>query len=196
MTRKTGVVLGALLCLAGFGEARAAPVTYEFTATGSGSLGASTFTNAAFTLTSTADTSQVTSSGGVFEVPDLTATVSVAGLGTATFTTPTINVDNQPLARAGFSDPIQNLAILFVDNSAFAGYDLTTSIGPLSGPPTINPGSAFATTAGNFVLDSVSPATFQATVQAAPEPSALALFGLGAAGLAGWRWRKRRHAPA
>jgi hypothetical protein len=63
---------------------------------------------------------------------------------------------------------------------------LTTAIGPLSGPPAFNSGAAFATTAGPFVLGSISgPVTFQATPQPAPEPSALALFGLGAAALTG-----------
>jgi hypothetical protein len=122
MIRKTGMVLGAFLCLAGLGEARADLITYTFSGTATGSLGANRFTDASFTLTSTADTTQVMGSGGIFVVPDLTATVSVAGLGTADFTIPTTNVDNQNLARVGLSDPGQNLAILFEDNPAFANY--------------------------------------------------------------------------
>jgi hypothetical protein len=196
MTKKACVVLAALVGLVGFGEARADPITYTFTGTASGSLGANAFTNASFTIVSTADTSQVTMTGpGIFHIPDLTATVSVAGLGTAAFTIPTINVSNQNLPGAGFSAPDQDLAILFELNQAFASYDLTTSIGPLSGPPEFNSGFHFATTSGDFVLNSVSgDVTFTAQASPAPEPSALALFGLGAAALAGWRWRQRRRA--
>jgi MYXO-CTERM domain-containing protein len=117
----------------------------------------------------------------------------VSGLGTATFTIPTTDTDNQPLSRVGTGDPNQNLAILFEDNPAFATYDLSTSIGPLSGPPAFNSGAHFATTSGDFVLDTISGnVTFQA--QVAPEPSGLALAGVGLAGLLGYGWRRRKPA--
>jgi hypothetical protein len=112
-------------------------------------------------------------------VNDLTASVFVSGLGTGTFTIGTINVDNSTLSRVGFSDPAQNLAILFVDNPAFATYDLRSSIGPLSGPAVFNGGAQFNTSMGAFSLTQVSTATFEATL--APEPCALGIWAIGAA---------------
>jgi hypothetical protein len=178
-------------------SARAGMITYTFTATGSGRLGANAFTDASFAITSTADTNQVTSTGEGFSVPDLTATIFVSGVGTATFTNPTTNIDNQPLGRAGISDSVPGTALLFEDNPAFLTYDLTTPIGPLTGSPSFNSGVHFATTAGDFSLRDVSTSTFRATTaRAVPEPSSLALLGFGTAILAGWRRRKCGHALA
>src|SRR5262249_27134330 len=148
------------------------------------------FTDASVTVTATADTSMVMNLGsGLFQVTSLTASVSVTGLGTATFTGPTRTFDNQPVPGAGISTLAGPDILDVINNPALAPYDLTTSIGPLTGTPAFNPGMHFATTSGDFVLNSVTGnTTFQATAQPAPEPSALALFSLGAAALAGWRW--------
>ena len=158
-------------------SAQGTPILYTFSSIGNGSLGTSSFNSAPFTITSTADTSQIVNLGsGIFEVPDLTATVFVSGIGSGTFSISTINVDNQNNSGVGFSDPNQNLAILFVDNAAAATYNLSTAIGPLSGPARFNAGAQFGTTAGNFSLSSVSTVTFQATL--VPEPATFALAGL------------------
>ena len=181
------VALATIISLCGQVTAQATPITYVFSGVGTGDLGAHPFTDAAFTITSTADTSRITVPGGFFQAPDLTATVFVSGIGSGTFNIATINVDNHGLSRVGFSDPGQDLAILFVDNAAFATYDLGTSIGPLSGPANISPDGRFGTTAGNFSLTFVSTATFQAITT--PEPATISLFAF--AGLAGVVWRKR-----
>jgi len=111
-------------------------------------------------------------------VPDITATVFVSGIGAATFTIPTINVVNQNLPAVGFSDPTHNLAILFANNnSVFVSYDLSTSIGLLTGTPSFNPFSSFETTADIFSISSVSDITFQAIM--VPEPSIPRLLGFG-----------------
>jgi hypothetical protein len=178
MKNKAVTVFGTLVwLLAGLRNLQATEVIYTLSSVGSGHLGTNSFFSARFTITSTADTSQIThSSLGVFQVPDITATVFVSGIGTATFTIPTINVANQGLPAVGFSDPTQHLAILFANgNPAMASYDLSTSLGPITGYSSFNGFASFGTTAGGFLLSSVSTVTFQAIV--VPEPSILALLG-------------------
>src|SRR5579862_1176439 len=71
------------------GVASAAPITYTETLTASGTLGGTTFTDALVTVTLTGDTSNVTA-GPVPHTDVLvntgSATVSVSGIGTGTFT--------------------------------------------------------------------------------------------------------------
>lgn len=189
----TSVVVILLLAGAGM-TVQAAPATYTLSGTGSGSLGEQVFADAPFTITAVADTSQITSPlFGIYAVPNATATVAIAGLGVSVpFTIPTITVDNQNLSLAGISAPDQNRAILLVANPAFATYTLATSVGPATGSAGFNPGFAFATAAGDFLLRAAPVATFQASV--VPEPPLLALFGIGALGLVGyssWCGRKR-----
>jgi len=181
MTLKAAAILGTLTCLSpDLGQLQATQATYTLSTVASGHLGQHSFTLAHITFTSTADTSQITNpQPGLFIVPDITATVFVSDIGTATFTIPTINVVNQHttigIPAVGFSDPIQILAILFANNNpAFQTYDLSTSFGPLVGTPTFNSGVSFMTTEGSFSLSSVSDVTFQAIV--VPEPSIPALF--------------------
>ena len=82
---KQVVCLAAILFIAA--AALATPITYTFTAYGNGSLGSQSFTNTFFEITANADTSGISvPSAGIFKVNDLTASVSVSGLGTATFT--------------------------------------------------------------------------------------------------------------
>ncbi len=172
-------ISGTLVCLSGgFCEVQAAQATYTLSTVASGHLGLQSFTLAHVTITSTADTSQITNPApGIFRVPDITATVFVSDIGTATFTIPTINVANQNIPAVGFSAPNQNLAILFADNNpAFHSYDLSTSFGPLAGTPGYNSGISFMTSAGLFSLNYASDVTFQAVV--VPEPSIPALVGL------------------
>src|SRR5580698_4322285 len=78
--------------------ASATPVTYIVTGKGDGRLGTSTFSNESFTITSTANTGQIVNDSGTYKVSDLTTTISISGLGTATFITPLTTIDDQSLA--------------------------------------------------------------------------------------------------
>lgn len=140
----------------------AVPITYTVAATGTGSLGASTFTNALVTITLTGDTSGVTGTGPFFNAGP--TTVNVAGIGTATFTN-LIQVFDNLAGVAGIEDFGVNLDILDTSNAAFTSYDLKSAIGPLSGSSLFNPGALFPTDLGNFSLTSVGNSTFTAITQ-------------------------------
>jgi len=180
------IVAAVLLALAALAPpaAHAVGITYTVSGTGSGTLGNQAFTNAAFTIVSTADTAAAmeTPEAGFFVNPDITSSVTVAGIGTGIFTSATESVTNQNLAATagGIADPIANLAILLVVNPAFATYDLTTSFGPVSqsNPGGFNGATPFGTTAGDFILANVPTATFQATLNPVPEASTTVSLGL------------------
>jgi hypothetical protein len=185
--KRCWIVAAIFVFLAGYHEAQATPITYTFSATGAGNLGSNAF-NTQFVITSTADTSQITNPmSGLFLVPDITATVFITGLGTATFTIPTTNVSNNSMGTpiVVFSSPTQNLLILgSFGNPAYGTYALNTSIGPLTGSAAFNsvaqfPVAQFATNLGNFSLTNVSgEVTFQAAV---PEPPTIVMVVVGIA---------------
>ena len=175
-----------ILLIAFVGPAKADPVSYTFSAIGSGSLGSDSFSDQTFTITSTADTADITESTGpgvvvIYVVPDTATTVTVDGLGTATFTIPTENVANSIGAVAieapGQTTDNSYANVLDQGNFELSDYNLSTSIGPISGNAGINDGLDFSTTAGDFDLTSVTTDTFQA--QVVPEPGSCALLTLG-----------------
>ena len=198
-TGRRGVVLCALIWLAGGGNAVAVPITYTFSGTGSGSLGGQSFVNSAFTFTSTADTSRV-STGSVFgnifvRVVNSSASVFVAGLGTADFVGVSLTTINQTGGSASLSAPLTTgspYALLQTDNSVFHTYDLKTSLGPISTTLIAFDRGNYATSLGNFSLTAVSSAVvFQAAIQAVPDAtSTLELLGISAAILMGCFWRQ------
>ncbi len=175
-------------------SASAGPITYTQIATGSGSLGGTSFTNAVVTITAIADTAGIIlsdPSDKFYEVTNESTTVDVAGIGSATFTDTIYTGVVQLFQVAGFHD-INSEDILDTGSPTFSTYNLSTSIGPLAGTTIINPGWSFPTTAGAFIFTSANEndSTFQATLGTAPipEPSSLILAGIAAlVGLGLWR---------
>ena len=191
--RTVGFALPALLI--GASLAAASPITFTETVIASGSLGSSSFTNSLVTLTATGDTSNVFAKGpGWFWLEGVPISISVASLGTtASLTDVGVVGSCQPnscpsssSALGAFGDVTQDRDILDTLSSAFNNYSLTTSIGPVTGTNLINPSTDFNTSKGVFEITSAGNPTFTAAVgSATPEPSAVALFGLGlGAGLA------------
>jgi hypothetical protein len=156
-------------------SASAGMITYVETATASGSLGGTNFTFAQVTITATADTANIILSDPTdmfYKVTNMSTTVDVAGVGSAMFTDAIFTGVVQLFQVAGFSDP-KSEDILDTKSPAFSTYDLSTSIGPLSGTTVINPGFAFPTTAGDLILTAAvanGDSTFQATLAAIPSP--------------------------
>jgi hypothetical protein len=191
-------VLATVACLWGCalpGTGRAGLITYTETATGSGSLGGTAFTDAMVTVTGTGDTANVTSSGGVFS-NFITVTVTVAGIaGTATFTD-SIRVFDVPVATgAGFEDfTLMGDILGTISSPPFDTYDLKSAVGPVTNTAdSFGLNTAYPTTDGNFILNTIDngTTTFTATT-GTPEPASLTLLGLGVAGVAGYACRRRR----
>src|SRR5262249_43357886 len=160
--RKLWIVLAgvSLFSVAGVvPRAYAVPITYSVSATATGSLGGSPFTDALVTITVSSDTSTV-SGGGNFFSNTGPGTAAVAGIGTATLTGGGLVFANHTggptnIGAAGIETALGG-DILDTVNAAFASYDLKSAIGPISGPPIINSGTPFPTSLGSLILTSVS----------------------------------------
>lgn len=191
--------LGALLSSA---AARAESITYTFDGQFSGSLAGNEFNlaNVVFSLTSDTDT--------VFQpTPAVRPTLFNSGSGTLTFsingTTGTFDAlynafsitlrNGQSLV--GLTETGSNELIDVVDRSLF-GYDLRSSIGPVTNSPLdfLNFDTVFATSLGDLVLfdDDDASVTFSAQLAGAvPEPATWGMM-FGGVGMAGGALRRRK----
>jgi len=177
--------VAAALVLLGASQVYADGIIYTVSDTSvTGTLNGVGFT-APVTVTFTGDTSNVTNSCGASVAPCNqvgTATITIGGLGTYTFTDAMEAFDNQSYPAAGISDLSSGpFSVLDTIDSAFITYGLTTAIGPITDTSFINP-ALFANTTGgvlNFTGDSGT-STFTATT---PEPMTLGLLGPGLFGL-------------
>jgi len=178
---KAWFLLAVAICLTS--KLQASTIIYIFSGMGSGQLGSSTFSNVPFTLTATADTSQITQLGLALDVVNQTATVFVTGIGTAAITDETDTHELQSLQDPWIylGDLSNYRGIMRLTEYApaaipLASYDMASPLAPVGGTPEINTpqsGGIFPTTLGNFSFTSVSSVSFQAEI---PEPSMAALL--------------------
>jgi hypothetical protein len=173
--------------------ASAAVITYTKTGFLSGSLGGTSFNNAAVTIRTTADTANVqyqSLGGASLWVNTGVTSIDIDGFATATFN----GSDVFAAFKVGAPDSPSMLGILDLTNSyvilsnfyqpAEPNYALDTEIFTESVVPPEGTSNAitstevaFSTTLGDLRLSSASGnSTFTATL--VPEPSALVLFGL------------------
>ena len=188
--------------------ANAGVLTYKLTGTLSGSLNGISFTNASFTITADADPANFTNAnfvGGSAPGKYTTAvsTMSIEGFASFIITSPNFGpliVDYTPVAQT--PTPLIVGAFGIVDVATTTATALAasgSSVGDIfNGPGSINgvfstDSQPLQTTAGILVIvetstngnNTVFPATFTASASAAvPEPASIAIFALGALGLA------------
>ena len=166
------LIATALVCTAD-------PLVITFSGTGSGTLGTTPFSQAAFTFTLTTDTKAVAKPPCCTsrDTPAGTPTsLSIAGLAPATLT------DNQVIFAYPNSGTV-GLAhyndgdMIDLNNTGLIGFDFTKSIGPVSGIPFLTglcPGvdcTSFTTSAGMLSFYQIGRVTFSAKVSAAVTPT-------------------------
>jgi PEP-CTERM motif len=187
------LIIGTLLPLS------AAPITFTFAFTGTGNVGASSFTSKSVLLTLTGDTSIVALNGSTYILePLVSTTVAIAGFPLATFngvgTTYIFSATGTGVGGFGRGGDL-----LQVTNGLFSGYNLQTAVAAQSIGPWTGGGfdaTGLATDQGNITLFPSGNITFAASGGVAanvPEPTTFALFGLGILGFIVSVLRTRYH---
>lgn len=175
-----------LLLIAAIGapNAHADDITFTHTGVGSGTIGATSFTGAAFTITDIANTSSVTSFSEGFFVNDTSASISISGVGTFDFLTPTETFVNNLSELVGFGHG--SLGADLYDgpaNAAFDTWNMLSSIGAISGTASlfqwtfspVNTSGGVLAFPGTQSSETAFTATI-ATASAVPEPSTFVLM--------------------
>jgi hypothetical protein len=175
----------------------AAPITYSFSGTGSGFVGATQFINTDFLILLDGDTDSIAFSNNIAQnfigIGD--GTISLAGIGAGTFTEFLWMFNNKTAEGVGFRGlPIVPEIPDFLSINSFGtgldSYDLDTAFGPLPQPnfPFVSPGNSLGLDIGALSFNNVSGTTFEAYL--VPVPGAVWLFG-SALGLLGWVRHKK-----
>lgn len=187
-----------------FAPAQAVPITFIYTGQGQGSLGGTAFGTTGFTITATGDTDDRLQDAEVYTIVHLTASITIDGLGSFTFLSPTRSFVNRLGGAVGFSygsgpDLYSGHDLFNMFAPAFAGWDMLTGLELTVASGYLLQWDAFPIETSGGVLqfmNGLSPATFKAVVGTGetpvPEPLILTLVGLGLAGVG----MARRRRPA
>lgn len=164
--RGWAAVVAVLVTFAAAPAMRAAPITYLISGVGSGTVNGTPFANAAYVIRGVGDTASVTIISG-FPFPGsaamapVSATIEIAGAGTATFAGAATLTNVSPDATLSFA--VGSLApMLRGADLGLLGYDMRSAFGPLAlGPPFLSQ-AAQPSDLGPIILDSSSAVTFEA----------------------------------
>ena len=202
MNKRLSFFMSLLVIILAPVTAMAAPVIFTHSGMGSGSLGGVSFDSSSFTITAYGDTDNVNSSSifADFFTDHDSAFINIDGTGTYEFLIPTQTfVYGDRVAGFGWYNNISDEIgmDLFTGPTDYVGYDgweMQTSIGPLTGIGIISQWT-FAdvnTSGGILILDNSSTggATFSATV--VPVPTTILLLFSGLAGLVGIRRKYKK----
>jgi hypothetical protein len=195
----------SLSCLLMASAAQSAVVTYTLTGgTVSGTLNGVSFSNANITVTAVADPSNFVL-GTVLGAPILAqqavTTMTIDGFTPFVFSTP------------NFGPILIDTSLLFGQGTGYGGFgfkegtnvkglaafgvlpSFSGSVTVLGGLAIAPDGETFATSAGDLILveddDSLASFSGEFTSSAVPEPTSMAIFGLGALGMAAYRARRK-----
>ena len=191
-------VLAALMAAAS--AAQAEPITYKLFLTMDGSFNGVALTDAAFTETVVANTTDVfpigprfenTSDDVTFILKDVSANLNVSGSlsGQGLFNNVLLNPSLGGEIFFDQSYPGGNAGEAILD-SDFGGYDLTTALPLTSGIPQIVGGSFFTLGGDQLTFTNATAASFEA-ITGVPEPTTWALM-IGGFGVVGAAMRSRR----
>src|SRR4051794_31156781 len=111
-----GFALATILGLLTAGPGRAGSITYTGTTTASGSLGSSSFSNAAIAFAFAGDTANITPGTFIDRINVGAATVQVAGLGTAVFSGVTEVLVNRGANLVDFVDDTDGITLFLIQN--------------------------------------------------------------------------------
>jgi hypothetical protein len=155
-----------------------ASITFTDATTATGTIGSTSFTDDSITIWAIADTSAIQSDSQGFFVNNTSASVTISGIGTFSFSSGTRFFVSNTGQEVGFSRAGISGSDLIDGpiNPAFSSWNMLTSIGPFTGGGGILQWdlSPVLTSGGTLVLANNAPVA---------EPSTFLLFGIGLLGL-------------